>query len=103
MEKRLRQQVDMKMNNVEIIGVATDLAQHGQRTAEVIADSRKPQTFRSGHDKLGRRLRFSARVTNTPVLLSNKPPPQPGPNPLGPAIELAWHRFRQRRDERDTH
>ena len=28
-EQRLRQQVDMKMNDVEIIGVATDLAQHG--------------------------------------------------------------------------
>jgi hypothetical protein len=61
MEKRLRQQVDMKMNDVEIIGVATDLPQHGQCAAEMVANSREPQTLRGAHDKLGRRLRLGAR------------------------------------------
>jgi hypothetical protein len=29
MEQRLRQQINMKMNNVEIIGAVADLSQHG--------------------------------------------------------------------------
>jgi hypothetical protein len=42
MEEGMRQQIDVKMDDIEIIGAAPNLAQHSEGAAQMVANPGKP-------------------------------------------------------------
>jgi hypothetical protein len=71
-EQRLRQQVDVKMDDVELIGSAPHLPQHAQRAANVIANACEHQALGRGDDQISPGLRASAREQGNLVSLTNE-------------------------------
>ncbi len=66
------QKVDMKMNDVEIIGAPPDLAQHGERAADMIANAGQSQALRRADDELRGGARFSTREQGHLMTLADK-------------------------------
>jgi hypothetical protein len=61
MENSLRQQIYMKMDDVELIGAAPDLTQHGKRAAEMVANPGESQALWCADGELPRRFGPVAR------------------------------------------
>ena len=70
--------LDVKMDDVEIIGALAHLPQHGERAAKMIGNSCKPETLRRANDEVRFRLRSSAREQDDLVALADKFFRQPG-------------------------
>src|SRR5450631_3128199 len=91
------------MNDVEFVGAAPHLPQHGERAADVIADAGQSQTLRRASDEPRGGLRFSAGEQGHLVTLMDKLFGEPRHDALRAAIKFRGHRFGQRRYERYAH
>jgi hypothetical protein len=99
----VRQQINVKMEDIEFVGPAPDLPQHREGASDMIANTGEPQALRRAGDQLRAGLRVRAGEQRDLMSLTDKLFGEPGHHTLGAAVKLRGHRLGERRYESDPH
>jgi hypothetical protein len=90
-------QVDMKVQHIEILGALPDLLEHHDMIGQSILDPGiEPQSRLGTGDQAGRRLRIAAGEKGHVVTLPHQLFRQKRYDSLGAAVQARWHAFIQR-------
>ena len=90
LEQDVLQQVDMKVDDVELVRPRPHLVQHDEVTGDMVPDPCKAQRLGNTGDEFCGCLGIAARKQGHIMTLTHELLSQPGHHPLGPSIEFRW-------------